>query len=336
MQTPVSHDRSAQESPGWQPRFADFSDPDLFRQAVQPVFGDLHLELPRSELGFQTALNIRYLRDTAIYQASYAAPMKIRIANASFIAQGVTLNGSGSCAVNGSHRLLSTDDLPAPVMYASDVELHFGENHRHIAFAMNPEAVARKLTALTGIAAAGHLRVTSVADFAKPESQAFRGLIALLAEQVVQPLSPVLLEEFEQSLIVSFLLAHQHNWSHLLSADTRDSAPWQVRRAEDYIAANWDKPLTVEALAAEINTTVRSLYHSFKKSRGQSPMEFVRLMRLRHARARLQALDAAMSVTEVAYSCGFGNLGHFAKLYFREFHEHPSETLRRTRSFSQS
>ena len=35
----------------------------------------------------------------------------------------------------------------------------------------------------------------------------------------------------------------------------------------------------------------------------------------------------ATSVTEVAYSCGFSNLGHFAKDYGRHFGELPSETL---------
>jgi transcriptional regulator GlxA family with amidase domain len=41
--------------------------------------------------------------------------------------------------------------------------------------------------------------------------------------------------------------------------------------------------------------------------------------------------DAEVSVTEVAFACGFGNLGHFANDYFRRFGERPSESVRKAR-----
>jgi transcriptional regulator GlxA family with amidase domain len=37
------------------------------------------------------------------------------------------------------------------------------------------------------------------------------------------------------------------------------------------------------------------------------------------------------TVTDVAFACGFGNLGHFAIYYRRQFGETPSATLRRAR-----
>jgi transcriptional regulator GlxA family with amidase domain len=41
----------------------------------------------------------------------------------------------------------------------------------------------------------------------------------------------------------------------------------------------------------------------------------------------LSAPDAETSVTKVAFACGFGNLGHFARDYRKAFGERPSETL---------
>jgi transcriptional regulator GlxA family with amidase domain len=35
-------------------------------------------------------------------------------------------------------------------------------------------------------------------------------------------------------------------------------------------------------------------------------------------------------VTTVSSACGFGNLGHFAKDYFKIFGERPSDTLARS------
>jgi transcriptional regulator GlxA family with amidase domain len=88
------------------------------------------------------------------------------------------------------------------------------------------------------------------------------------------------------------------------------------------------QPLTIEALALVANASVRSLFYSFKKSRGVSPMTFVKHVRIRHAREMLASGDPAASVTSVALACGFSNLGHFARYYHTTFGELPSDTLR--------
>jgi len=111
-----------------------------------------------------------------------------------------------------------------------------------------------------------------------------------------------------------------------------DAAPWQVRRAEEYIVAHWDQPITVEALATVTGTSARSIFHVFKRSRGYSPMAFVKTVRLQKARQMLTRQSSTVSVTDVAFACGFGNLGHFASDYVRHFGERPSDTLNRTKS----
>ena len=110
------------------------------------------------------------------------------------------------------------------------------------------------------------------------------------------------------------------------SLDTVTSS--QVRRAEAYVEANWEQPLSIEALAHVTGVSARTLFHSFRKSRGYSPMDFVKRIRLNHARRMLQDTRNATSVTDVAFTCGFGNLGHFSGYYRRAFGETPSATLR--------
>lgn len=110
------------------------------------------------------------------------------------------------------------------------------------------------------------------------------------------------------------------------------TAPRQVRRAEEYIEAHWDQPITVEALAAATGAGAPSIFHFFKASRVYGPMVFVKRVRLRHARRMLMMPDK--SVTSLACDCGFANLGHFAKDYGKCFGEVPSETLNRTKGAS--
>jgi transcriptional regulator GlxA family with amidase domain len=139
------------------------------------------------------------------------------------------------------------------------------------------------------------------------------------------------LAELEQAILVAFLCGVDHNYSAALNARPSATAPWQVRRVEEYIEANWDQPIAIEALAIVANASARSIFHSFKEHRGHSPSHFVKQVRLRHAHETLSRPTEGTSVTRVAFDCGFGNLGHFASDYHRAFGETPSTTLNRSK-----
>ena len=109
------------------------------------------------------------------------------------------------------------------------------------------------------------------------------------------------------------------------------NSPREVRQAEEYIEANWNQPIRIEDLVAITNFSARSLFNSFRKTRGYSPMTFAKPLRLKNAREMLAAGNPNTSGTGVAFKCGFGNLGHFANDYREAFGELPSKTLARTR-----
>jgi transcriptional regulator GlxA family with amidase domain len=104
-----------------------------------------------------------------------------------------------------------------------------------------------------------------------------------------------------------------------------------VRRAEAYIESHWNEPITIAGLARATAASARSIFYHFKNGRGQSPMSFVKQVRLEHAREMLESRGTNRSVTEIAVDCGFGNLGHFAGDYLKRFGERPSDTLKRGR-----
>jgi transcriptional regulator GlxA family with amidase domain len=155
--------------------------------------------------------------------------------------------------------------------------------------------------------------------------------VLLELDRTDTPFPKLVLDELEQALIISYLSCNRHNYSHLLEGSVRPVAPWQVRLAEEYIEQNWDQPVTIESLALVGNIGIRSLFYSFKKSRGVSPMVFVRQVRLQHAKEMLMHAGPETTVTLVASACGFSNLGHFAKYYHAAFGEHPSATLKAAR-----
>jgi AraC-like DNA-binding protein len=107
-----------------------------------------------------------------------------------------------------------------------------------------------------------------------------------------------------------------------------DHAPWVVRRAEDYMAAQLADPITLSDLAVVCGCSRSSLTQAFRSGRGYTPMQFLANRRLERARERLLSEPGA-TVTEVALDCGFGNHGRFAKAYRNRFREFPSETRAR-------
>ena len=120
--------------------------------------------------------------------------------------------------------------------------------------------------------------------------------------------------------MVIFLVANTHNFSHLLStAAKRRTVAGSGRR--DYIAANWSRPIAIQALAEATGVGIRSMFKTFRDARGCSPMSFLRYIRLQHARRMLQAPDEATSITAVGFSCGFQSLGHFARDYRAAFND---------------
>jgi AraC-like DNA-binding protein len=104
---------------------------------------------------------------------------------------------------------------------------------------------------------------------------------------------------------------------------------WQARRVEQYIETHWDQPITIEVLARATAASARSIFHHFRSCRGQTPMAFLKQVRLQHAKEMLEKTNLNRSVTDTAIACGFGNLGHFASDYFKRYGEHPSDTLKR-------
>ena len=100
-----------------------------------------------------------------------------------------------------------------------------------------------------------------------------------------------------------------------------------VRRTEEFIEANWDRVIDLDELVQLTGVSTRTLSRAFRSHRGYSPREFAKQVRLKHAKRMLGDAIPGTSVTAVAFACGFGNLGHFARDYREAFGELPSETL---------
>ena len=105
-----------------------------------------------------------------------------------------------------------------------------------------------------------------------------------------------------------------------------------MKRAEAYIEAHLDEPLSIAELAAIAGVSARSLQTGFQQFRGTTPMAHLRALRLKRAHDELLAADPQRtSVTDIAMRWGFSHLGKFAVAYKQRFGESPRDTLGRWR-----
>jgi AraC-like DNA-binding protein len=316
--------------------FIRTTDVDEMRAAIAKTHGGNKLQLQRDAEGFHARGNRRVLRNIVLSYATFGAVVHQEFSAFTGFAQQFRIRGSSEILVDRAPVQLAPyqSSIVSP---GATMKVTHSHDLEHFVLKIDRDALLNKWTALTGRQPRGDLKFEPVADSRTPEATYLRRLFMFLVDQLgssERSVPPLALAELEQSVIVSFLCANRHDESHLLDRAPMGTAPWQVRRAEEYIEAHWDQPITVEALAVAAGASARSIFHFFKASRGYSPMVFVKQVRLRHARRMLMMPDDTTSVTSVAFDCGFTNLGHFAKDYGKCFGEPPSETLNRTKGAS--
>ena len=103
-----------------------------------------------------------------------------------------------------------------------------------------------------------------------------------------------------------------------------------MRRLEEVLEANPDRTLYVAELCGAAGASGRTLRLCCQEHLGMSPARYLWLRRMHLARRALRMADpAAATVTEVATSYGFWELGRFSVAYRSLFGESPSASLRR-------
>ena len=119
--------------------------------------------------------------------------------------------------------------------------------------------------------------------------------------------------------------------AHALGRPTSPCASAAIRFARDFIREHAAEPVRLSQLASDLNLPMRTLQDNFRRVFGVSPREWLLECRLERARQRLILPDRPMSVSAVAYECGFGDLGDFSGKYRKKYGESPSVTLRAAR-----
>jgi AraC-like DNA-binding protein len=314
------------------PEVFDTRDPDELIARLNRSFGHTLLDLHGRNAKRRWRMRHVIFGDVGIFHGQYESEFKVSFPDFNMFAGSPgPLKGTGAHKIGGREVTVSKGN--GVVVSPGEATLHYSPHFEHVSITMQPAALMSKLAGIVGDVRLGPLRFDPAINGGDHHSKGLERLLRFVMTEVgfSWPMPWVMQCELQQAMMTSFLLANANNYSKLLHDEPAAAAPWQVSHAEQFIEANWDQPITIEALVAATGVSARSLFASFKAARGYSPMEFVKRVRLGQARQKLSRPDAETSVSAVAFECGFGNLGHFAGDYRHHFGERPSETLRRGR-----
>jgi transcriptional regulator GlxA family with amidase domain len=95
----------------------------------------------------------------------------------------------------------------------------------------------------------------------------------------------------------------------------------------DYMVDHLAEPVTVTEVAAECGISPRSLQAAFRRELGTTPVRWLKSQRLERAHALLASGAPGLSVTDVAYRCGFFHLGEFGAAFRAKYGTPPSAVL---------
>ncbi len=96
-----------------------------------------------------------------------------------------------------------------------------------------------------------------------------------------------------------------------------------VEKAVKYVVANIKRPeLSVEELSSHLGMSRVHLYKKLKAITGKTPVEFIRLIRLKRGAQMLR--ESQLNVSEIAYQLGYNNPKYFSKYFKEEFGILPS------------
>lgn len=140
---------------------------------------------------------------------------------------------------------------------------------------------------------------------------------------------PVAREQLEAFVMTQLLHAGRHQFTDDLHAPAEPVRHGRLAPVLEFMEQHADEPLTPQEIARAGCMSVRTLHATFQQAMGESPMSYLRRIRLDHVRTELQRSDPSLvRVTDVAVRWGFLHQSRFAQQYRERFGELPRETLR--------
>lgn len=304
---------------------------DELRDRIDTTLRARVLDFPRQQLEGPIHAHKLSLPRSEFWYCAYGVPLTLQFPEADYYRLQVPQGGRGETRVGCRTSSVGND---RSCVSASDATISFGENFSQLVWRIPTDLLVRKLSLLIDRPLGARLEFDLDYDLSSPTALPLAGMLNAALDVAAlgdRPGAKMQMTEIEEAMATALLCSARHNYRAIMDDPVSGAAPWQVARVENYIEANWNKPLQIEELVAETGASARSIFRTFKHYRGYSPMDFLKRRRLEHAMLLLGDPACEKSVTDIAFDCGFNDLSRFSRDFLAAFGVKPSAVRRRAR-----
>ncbi|HEY0890758.1 MAG TPA: AraC family transcriptional regulator [Nocardioides sp.] len=266
------------------------------------------------------------LQDVSVNLLRYGAAVTVSSGDGVLDDYLLTLPIAGAARFRyGGAEAVATPDRGVIIGPHREFEFTFDEAWDQVVVRLDRARVESVAATLTGEVGPVHFEV-ALADGITGVEGLLESAVSLV-DSAAASRRPQLLWQLEQLLIETLLLSQPNNKTAPVGGAGGHPLSPRVRQAMDVMLDRLAEPMTVTAVAQACGTTPRSLQAAFRKELGTSPVQWLRAQRLERAHALLHSGAPGLSVTDVAYSCGFFHLGEFGAAFRARYGVTPSSVL---------
>jgi len=234
--------------------------------------------------------------------------------------EGVDIEAEGRASVHSDSDTALF--LPPHVRFASV----WRADSLQLMLQVHRQEVLRRWQTLSGDPTSQLPRVHPEINLKTPEGWRIRQLLLLLREELNLSLKhgheAVKSSPLASAVIDATLIYFRTHQAHTVTGEA-PVLPSGLRKCIRYIHNNLANDLSTPVLVRQSATSERALYQQFKRFLNRTPQAYIRLARLKQARA---GLLAGATVSQAATSAGFRHLGRFSAAYKKTYGEAPSQT----------
>ena len=298
---------------------------DVIEAALKASGYSTRIQLPAGNSTDEFIVHRAAFREVGLTFIGYDSPVTIEVNPGHDILIGFQVRSVSEVAFRGKVIKNTVSDAGCLIPNQSPWSVHNPCGYQVLILRVTPGSLERKLSALLG---ADRVRL----DLRQPCSsldQAIRDASLNFARELDvadRKFLPALVANATEDICIRILTCLSEQY---LEAERSPSAPSAVQlgQVEQYIVANYAKPLTVETLAEISGVSARSVFGHFRARYDCTPHQYLERIRLEMSYVRLLACRDKRSVGLIALDCGFQSLRTFEEAYRNEFGENPVPKL---------
>ena len=264
-------------------------DVDQARDVLSSMFTEISLEPDRGSAPFKSEVNglelskviITHLRFRNDCVAGPVAPLEFHT---------LQLSQSGSCTFDIGNLVVPGDKNKGVVLSAGQkVRVHHIDDNDILCLIVKDQVIRDVISAWIGHVNFPALRFWPRFDPKQPRPASLIALFNTFVSELNRP------NGFLE--VPAALASLEHNLDELLRLPAAMAGNTQIRQLEEYLSAHATLPIDMQTIARETGHSVSSIYRTFRRHRGYTPMEFLKRVRMRLVRQQLLQAGPGSSVT---------------------------------------